>query len=1334
MYGHTDEIAKRLRTGVYGLMKTSVAPSIKDALPPNAGPSPVPGQPLLFDLGAENNNVQPMLQVFNTLFLREHNRYVTELFSRDRTMSDEEMYQRARARNRALFQKITYEEYLPRLLGSGLPAYKGFNASARGGVTSEFCTVAMRYGHSAQPGIIPRSLPGRAEVEEGHLVLRDHFLNTAAIRAHNIDSLLYGAATVSKELLVSARAVLDMRNFFVGLSGESGALRYYDIPAADVQRGRDHGLPTFNDARAALGLPRFTSWSQFAAENQAPLATLYASIDDVDLLAGAASEVMGYRGSQVGETTHHILVRQFTALRDADRYWYENPQSSAAGKWDKSDTLTTLVLTNTNLKVFPANPFVQGSRLVGDSAALDALAKNGELLAGPSAAADSLQAGTDGTMSARLADWFQLSWKVSGDSVTFVATATTRGWVGLGFQSDGRTGMAGADIVLGTWDAASGKGSVEDYHAAGTMQPARDSVQSISSASFTYDPSGDGTAVLTFTRPLRSSDADDVSLSLSGTSSVIFATGATSMDLASKHPYGSRGSGTLNLASGASKTKTGSWPAFVWIHVVGMILSWVVMAPIAVISIRYFKTSGSSATVVHKVIMGFVASSLAPLVLLTVISGLFSRGGGGGRSRLQVFHLSWAWIYVLLIVPQFILGHVIDLARTKANYAVRFRRLRMSHRNAGRLMLILVIPQIISGYVLSDMGAGGWIFLGLVIGVVALAVLALELRKRGHVGDLSSLIPKVLTGRGGNKVQYITDRDGKDTVRRSTSVMGISERHLPAVRQVSGSASDSAPARAMSREALAAAVSAGQMYLVFQGYVLDLTEWVDAHPGGSEVIKNHLGRDVTDLLLKGGAATGGHVHSRLALRKTEKMRIASFVDKSTRETVTDRRSSAGGVATFAPILAEAEGGAGDKTSQRERNAWARASSTWDGPVMSVEEYHVAVLRDGELFVTMDGFVLDLGGYIAEHPGGGQLLQRWIGRDITLAFVDMAKLASVAKSNNSSPQGMFSHSGAAFSRAIGLRFARLNVPDAEATSIVVRAAGLQTLVKAVELQASSEGIVRPDPAAPETPEPVAQLVDHLQITLVARRLDKREEGNPVALLEFECSGKNDIRPTPMPGQHYWFAGYINGRNMRRQYTPVEIDTVSGKVVLLVSLIPNGAFSGLLASMPIGSSIDASLARPMGPGILGLASKATSPVSAFILLAGGVGLSSFLWFLKHLSTVGSRPAHCATTVYLLLFERHKGSNLLPKLCEEVSNAVNLNRACGVRCIYHRVRTKAPPGVAGLQGHISKELLQAATGSQNLASMMAFVSGSPVFERSCDDALSTCGVQHIHIMTQG
>ena len=41
-----------------------------------------------------------------------------------------------------------------------------------------------------------------------------------------------------------------------------------DIVASDIQRGRDHGIPPYNDWRRVCGLEPITSFSQLAAGDQ----------------------------------------------------------------------------------------------------------------------------------------------------------------------------------------------------------------------------------------------------------------------------------------------------------------------------------------------------------------------------------------------------------------------------------------------------------------------------------------------------------------------------------------------------------------------------------------------------------------------------------------------------------------------------------------------------------------------------------------------------------------------------------------------------------------------------------------------------------------------------------------------------------------------------------------------------------------------------------------------------------------------------------------------------------------------------------------------------------
>jgi Animal haem peroxidase len=90
--------------------------------------------------------------------------------------------------------------------------------------------------------------------------------------------------------------------------------------------GRDHGLPTYNGLRVAMGLSAKTTFAQVtsSASLQAKLAKVYATVDDIDPWVGALSEDRE-AGSSVGELVGAILQDQFTRLIQGDPFFW---------KWD----------------------------------------------------------------------------------------------------------------------------------------------------------------------------------------------------------------------------------------------------------------------------------------------------------------------------------------------------------------------------------------------------------------------------------------------------------------------------------------------------------------------------------------------------------------------------------------------------------------------------------------------------------------------------------------------------------------------------------------------------------------------------------------------------------------------------------------------------------------------------------------------------------------------------------------------------------------------------------------------------------------------------------------
>jgi hypothetical protein len=116
----------------------------------------------------------------------------------------------------------------------------------------------------------------------------------------------------------------------------------FDLAAANIQRGRDHGIQDYNSVRAALGLEPVREFSQITRvrEVSEKLERLYVSIERVDPWVGVLAED-ALPGAHVGETLAAGIAIQFDRLRRGDRFWYE---------WDPFfDEADRQVIENTTL-------------------------------------------------------------------------------------------------------------------------------------------------------------------------------------------------------------------------------------------------------------------------------------------------------------------------------------------------------------------------------------------------------------------------------------------------------------------------------------------------------------------------------------------------------------------------------------------------------------------------------------------------------------------------------------------------------------------------------------------------------------------------------------------------------------------------------------------------------------------------------------------------------------------------------------------------------------------------------------------------------------------------
>ena len=133
----------------------------KNILPPSDGAkpcSPLKKELKCFVAGDSRVNQNPILLMMHTLWMRNHNYHAIRLKQVNPQWGDEKLYQEARRISIAELQHITFNEYLPIILGSTLTSYYSL-IPLEGGYTNyepytdptswnEFSTAASRFGHS----------------------------------------------------------------------------------------------------------------------------------------------------------------------------------------------------------------------------------------------------------------------------------------------------------------------------------------------------------------------------------------------------------------------------------------------------------------------------------------------------------------------------------------------------------------------------------------------------------------------------------------------------------------------------------------------------------------------------------------------------------------------------------------------------------------------------------------------------------------------------------------------------------------------------------------------------------------------------------------------------------------------------------------------------------------------------------------------------------------------------------------------------------------------------------------------------------------------------------
>lgn len=344
VYSNDAQTLRKLRTFIGGEMKTLPAFShlgLKDLLPlklenPDQGCIRHNSSVNCFMAGEPRVNEHSILVSHHLLMLREHNRLAKELALINPHWTDETIFQETRHIVAALNQHITLKEYVPLVVGGqkglhtyGLTSpthgyYTGYDKNINPSIATEFSTAAFRFGHSLIPSLIERW-------SQCHQLIGKERLSGMLLQPFNMlkpgyaDEYLVGMLNQPGLAMGDSMSTEVTEHLFERPDGPRFGM---DLASLNIQRGRDHGIPSFNRWREWCGLKPVRTWTEaaqiFTKNSSMWYSRIYKSPEDIDLWSGGLSEVPEH-GSLLGPTFSCILGRQFYNLRAGDRFWYENP-------------------------------------------------------------------------------------------------------------------------------------------------------------------------------------------------------------------------------------------------------------------------------------------------------------------------------------------------------------------------------------------------------------------------------------------------------------------------------------------------------------------------------------------------------------------------------------------------------------------------------------------------------------------------------------------------------------------------------------------------------------------------------------------------------------------------------------------------------------------------------------------------------------------------------------------------------------------------------------------------------------------------------------------------
>ena len=258
------------------------------------------------------------------------------------------------------YQHAAVDQYA-RNVSPNIQEFVGYSSSINSAVSLEYAQAAFRFGHSTLRETIDTIDPAHGLTGKimGY-ALKEAFLSPEKYAAIGPAAVLLG---------MSHQQMNEVDEFITPALNQGLLGQPLDLAAINIARGRDVGIPTLNDFREAIGLSRYTSWTDFGQNLQHPtslvnfiaaysfdgdiskaeaiiglvdgtitagsdaakgftVAQAYAFVDGgdtgfnhIDTWLGGIAEIH-QPGGLLGETFDKVFVNQIESLMDGDRFYY----------------------------------------------------------------------------------------------------------------------------------------------------------------------------------------------------------------------------------------------------------------------------------------------------------------------------------------------------------------------------------------------------------------------------------------------------------------------------------------------------------------------------------------------------------------------------------------------------------------------------------------------------------------------------------------------------------------------------------------------------------------------------------------------------------------------------------------------------------------------------------------------------------------------------------------------------------------------------------------------------------------------------------------------------